>query len=90
MIPVSAHDRIVGRPSRAKGTRAIHSSALKPILGVAFMRKGEIASFAPESPSPLTVREHLMLTATALESQQCDWKSRRQTGSWHMATWVNE
>ena len=54
MISVSAYDRIAGRPSRAKVLEQfiIHAQSHP---GVAFMRKGEIARFALESP--LTVRE---------------------------------
>jgi peptidoglycan/xylan/chitin deacetylase (PgdA/CDA1 family) len=54
MMSVSAHDRIAGRPSRAKVLEQfIVYAQFHP--GVAFMRKDEIARFALESP--LTVRE---------------------------------
>src|SRR5438876_6164194 len=54
MMSVSAHDRIAGRPSRAKVLEQFIVYA-QSHPGVAFMRKGEIARFALESP--LTVRE---------------------------------
>jgi hypothetical protein len=54
MMSISAHDRIAGRPSRAKVLEEfIIYAQSRP--GVAFMRKDEIARFALESP--LTVRE---------------------------------
>jgi peptidoglycan/xylan/chitin deacetylase (PgdA/CDA1 family) len=54
MMSVSAHDRIAGRPSRAKVLEEFIAYA-QSHPGVAFMRKDEIARFALESP--LTVRE---------------------------------
>jgi peptidoglycan/xylan/chitin deacetylase (PgdA/CDA1 family) len=54
MMSVSAHDRIAGRPSRAKVLEQFITYA-QSHTGVAFMRKDEIARFALESP--LTVRE---------------------------------
>jgi peptidoglycan/xylan/chitin deacetylase (PgdA/CDA1 family) len=54
MMSVSAHDRIAGRPSRAKVLEEFITYA-QDHPGVAFMRKDEIACFALESP--LTVRE---------------------------------
>ncbi len=54
MMSVSAHDRIAGRPSRAKVLEQFITYA-QSHPGVAFMRKDEIARFALESP--LTVRE---------------------------------
>src|SRR6266404_3375522 len=54
MMSVSAHDRIAGRPSRAKVLEQFITYA-QSRPGVAFMRKDEIARFALESP--LTVRE---------------------------------
>jgi peptidoglycan/xylan/chitin deacetylase (PgdA/CDA1 family) len=54
MMSVSAHDRIAGRPSRAKVLEQFITYA-QSHHGVAFMRKDEIARFALESP--LTVRE---------------------------------
>ena len=54
MMSVSAHDRIAGRPSRAKVLEEFITYA-QSHPGVAFMRKDEIARFALESP--LTVRE---------------------------------
>ncbi|MDT7816711.1 MAG: hypothetical protein QOJ51_238 [Acidobacteriaceae bacterium] len=54
MMSVSAHDRIAGRPSRAKVLEEFIIYA-QSHPGVAFMRKDEIAHFALESP--LTVRE---------------------------------
>jgi peptidoglycan/xylan/chitin deacetylase (PgdA/CDA1 family) len=54
MMSVSAHDRIAGRPSRAKVLEEFIIYA-QSHPGVAFMRKDEIARFALESP--LTVRE---------------------------------
>lgn len=54
MMSVSAHDRIAGRPSRAKVLEQFIIYA-QSHRGVAFMRKDEIARFALESP--LTVRE---------------------------------
>jgi len=54
MMSVSAHDRIAGRPSRAKVLEQFIIYA-QSHPGVAFMRKDEIARFALESP--LTVRE---------------------------------
>jgi hypothetical protein len=48
------HDRIAGRPSRAKVLEEFITYA-QSHPGVAFMRKDEIAHFALESP--LTVRE---------------------------------
>ena len=54
MMSVSAHDRIAGRPSRAKVLEEFITYAQNH-PGVAFMRKDEIARFALESP--LTVRE---------------------------------
>lgn len=56
MMSVSAHDRIAGRPSRAKVLEQfIAYTQSHP--GVAFMRKDEIARYALESP--LTVREEI-------------------------------
>jgi peptidoglycan/xylan/chitin deacetylase (PgdA/CDA1 family) len=54
MMSVSAHDRIAGRPSRAKVLEEFIIYA-QSHPGVAFMRKDEIARFA--LVSPLTVRE---------------------------------
>jgi peptidoglycan/xylan/chitin deacetylase (PgdA/CDA1 family) len=54
MMSVSAHDRIAGRPSRAKVLEEFIIYA-QSHPGVAFMRKDEIARFALKSP--LTVRE---------------------------------
>lgn len=54
MMSVSAHDRIAGRPSRARVLEEFIIYA-QSHPGVAFMRKDEIAHFALESP--LTVRE---------------------------------
>ena len=54
MMSVSVHDRIAGRPSRAKVLEEFIAYA-QSHPGVAFMRKDEIARFALESP--LTVRE---------------------------------
>jgi peptidoglycan/xylan/chitin deacetylase (PgdA/CDA1 family) len=54
MMSVSAHDRIAGRPSRAKVVEEFIAYA-QSRPGVAFMRKDEIARFALESS--LTVRE---------------------------------
>ena len=54
MMPVSAHDRIAGRPSRAKVLEQFIAYA-QSHPGVSFMRKDEIARFALESP--VTVRE---------------------------------
>jgi peptidoglycan/xylan/chitin deacetylase (PgdA/CDA1 family) len=54
MMSVSAHDRIAGRPSRARVLEEFITYAQNH-PGVAFMRKDEIARFALESP--LTVRE---------------------------------
>jgi len=53
-LSVSAHDRIAGRPSRAKLLEQFIIYA-QSHPGVAFMRKDEIARFALESS--LTVRE---------------------------------
>jgi hypothetical protein len=54
MMSVSAHDRIAGRPSRAKVLDDFIVYA-QSHSGVVFMRKDEIARFA--LASPLTVRE---------------------------------
>jgi peptidoglycan/xylan/chitin deacetylase (PgdA/CDA1 family) len=54
MMSVSAHDRIAGRPSRAKVLEQFIIYA-QSHPGVAFMRKDEIARFALESH--MTVRE---------------------------------
>jgi peptidoglycan/xylan/chitin deacetylase (PgdA/CDA1 family) len=54
MMSISAHDRIAGRPSRAKLLEDFIIYA-QSHPGVVFMRKDEIARFALESP--LTVRE---------------------------------
>jgi len=54
MMSVSAHDRIAGRPSRAKVLEEFIRYAQNH-SGVAFMRKDEIARFVLESP--LSVRE---------------------------------
>lgn len=54
MMSVSAHDRIAGRPSRAKVLEEFIEYA-QGHSGVAFMRKDEIARFALNSS--LTVRE---------------------------------
>ena len=54
MMSVSTHDRIAGRPSRAKVLEQFIIYA-QSHPGVAFMRKDEIARFALESS--LTVRE---------------------------------
>jgi peptidoglycan/xylan/chitin deacetylase (PgdA/CDA1 family) len=54
MMSVSAHDRITGRPSRAKILEEFIVYAQKH-PGVVFMRKDEIARFALSSPQ--TVRE---------------------------------
>ena len=51
LLRVSAHDRIVGRPSRAKVLDEFVIYA-QSHPGVAIMRKDEIARFAPQSPSP--------------------------------------
>jgi peptidoglycan/xylan/chitin deacetylase (PgdA/CDA1 family) len=56
MMSVSAHDRIAGRPSRAKVLEDFIIYA-QSHPGVVFMRKDEIARFALESP--LTVREDI-------------------------------
>ena len=54
MMSVSAHDRIAGRPSRAKVLEEFIKYA-QSHPGVEFMRKDEIARFALSSP--LTIRE---------------------------------
>jgi peptidoglycan/xylan/chitin deacetylase (PgdA/CDA1 family) len=54
MMSVSAHDRIAGRPSRAKVLEQFITYA-QSHTGVAFMRKDEIARFALSSPQ--TIRE---------------------------------
>ena len=54
MMSVRAHDRIAGRPSRARVLEEFIIYA-QSHSGVTFMRKDEIAHFALESP--LTVRE---------------------------------
>jgi len=54
MMSVSAHDRIAGRPARAKVLEDFITYAQKH-PGVAFLRKDEIARFALSSP--LTLRE---------------------------------
>ena len=54
MMSVSAHDRIAGRPSRAKVLEEFIIYA-QSHPGVAFMRKDEIARFALTSPQ--TIRE---------------------------------
>ena len=54
MMSVSAHDRIVGRPSRAKILEEFIVYAQNN-PGVVFMRKDEIAPFALSSPQ--TIRE---------------------------------
>jgi len=54
MMSVSAHDRIAGRPARAKVLEDFIIYAQKH-PGVAFLRKDEIARFALNSP--LTLRE---------------------------------
>jgi peptidoglycan/xylan/chitin deacetylase (PgdA/CDA1 family) len=54
MMSVSAHDRIAGRPSRAKVLEEFIIYA-QSHPGVAFMRKDEIARFALSSP--ITIRE---------------------------------
>jgi peptidoglycan/xylan/chitin deacetylase (PgdA/CDA1 family) len=54
MMSVSAHDRIAGRPARAKVLEDFIIYAQKH-PGVAFLRKDEIARFALSSP--LTLRE---------------------------------
>jgi peptidoglycan/xylan/chitin deacetylase (PgdA/CDA1 family) len=56
MMSISAHDRIAGRPSRAKVLEQFIVYA-QSHRGVAFMRKDEIARFAMDSS--LTVRESL-------------------------------
>jgi peptidoglycan/xylan/chitin deacetylase (PgdA/CDA1 family) len=56
MMSVSAHDRIAGRPSRAKVLEQFIVYA-QSHPGVAFLRKDEIARFALESP--VTVRESI-------------------------------
>jgi peptidoglycan/xylan/chitin deacetylase (PgdA/CDA1 family) len=56
MMSVSAHDRIAGRPSRAKVLEEFIAYA-QSHPGVVFMRKDDIARFALESP--LTVRESI-------------------------------
>jgi peptidoglycan/xylan/chitin deacetylase (PgdA/CDA1 family) len=56
MMSISAHDRIAGRPSRAKLLEDFIIYA-QSHPGVVFMRKDEIARFALESP--LTVREDI-------------------------------
>lgn len=54
MMSVSAHDRIAGRPARTKVLENFIVYAQKH-LGVAFLRKDEIARFGLSSP--LTLRE---------------------------------
>jgi peptidoglycan/xylan/chitin deacetylase (PgdA/CDA1 family) len=54
MMSVSAHDRIAGRPSRAKVLEEFIEYAQRN-PGVVFMRKDEIARFALSSPQ--TIRE---------------------------------
>src|SRR5438876_2243889 len=54
MMSVSAHDRIAGRPSRAKVLEQFITYAQEH-PGVVFMRKDEIARFALSSPQ--TIRE---------------------------------
>jgi hypothetical protein len=54
MMSVSAHDRIAGRPSRAKILEQFIVYA-QSHPGVAFMRKDQIARFALNSS--LTIRE---------------------------------
>jgi hypothetical protein len=54
MMSVSAHDRIAGRPSRARVLEEFIMYAQRH-PGVVFMRKDEIARFALSSPQ--TVRE---------------------------------
>ena len=49
MMSVTAHDRIAGRPSRAKVLEEFFVYA-QSRPGVVFMRKDEIARFALESP----------------------------------------
>ena len=53
-MSLGAHDRIAGRPSRAKMLEQFITYA-QSYSGVAFIRKDEIARFA--LGSPLTVRE---------------------------------
>jgi len=50
MMSVSAHDRIAGRPSRARVLEDFIAYA-QSHPGVAFMRKDEIARFALREPS---------------------------------------
>ncbi len=52
MMSVSAHDRITGRPSRAKVLEQFITYAQEH-PGVAFMRKDEIARFALSSPQTI-------------------------------------
>ena len=52
-MSLSAHDRISGHPARARVREEFIVYALKQ-PGVVFMRKDQIARFAPESP--ITVR----------------------------------
>jgi hypothetical protein len=54
MMSVSAHDRIAGRPSRAKVLEEFITYA-QDHPGVVFMRKDEIARFALGGPQ--TIRE---------------------------------
>jgi hypothetical protein len=52
MMSVSAHDRIAGRPSRAKVLEQFTVYALRN-PGVVFTRKDEIARFALSSPQSI-------------------------------------
>jgi hypothetical protein len=52
MMSVSAHDRIAGRPSRARILEQFMVYA-QSHPGVAFMRKDEIARFTLENPMSL-------------------------------------
>ncbi len=56
MMPVSADDRIAGRPSRTKALEEFIVYAQNH-PGVLFMRKDEIARFALSNPQ--TIRERI-------------------------------
>ena len=61
MMSVSTHDRIAGRPGRARVLEEFIAYAQQQ-PGVVFLRKDEIARFALESP--LTPSEHLSISRT--------------------------
>jgi peptidoglycan/xylan/chitin deacetylase (PgdA/CDA1 family) len=61
MMSVSTHDRIAGRPGRARVLEEFIVYAQQQ-PGVVFLRKDEIARFALESP--LTPSEHLSISRT--------------------------